>query len=387
MTSTNIDYVDTYFEIPTLTKIHGEPTYFQLKELKNELKANATSVTSDLGGGANGHLGLVLTPAEYTTVSATAYNRPVHPGPLVIAPGTAQHEATRLRTDHKEAIRLFRETIDVEKALIKQIVAAVEPKYLKNLRDANSNAINVPVHAVLTHLFNRYGEVNADTLMDIEDKTKVMEYNLVDPLIVVFNEIEELSRLGTAADNPFSDKQLVQISLKIIKNTNDFENAINAWYERPALEHTWANFKTHFDEARELLKKVRGSDMRNNAFQQVNFIANEVRADIERTRDSIIEALAEREIEEPSTEPVTETANASITDQTQLAILQLLKDIKEDLKRTPNAPKNPRRKFYCWSHGACGHKSPDCRNKKDGHQDNATFTDKKGGSTKGCTTA
>ena len=45
--------------------------------------------------------------------------------------------------------------------------------------------------------------------MDIEDKTKVMEYNLVDPLIVVFNEIEELSRLGTAADNPFSDKQLV----------------------------------------------------------------------------------------------------------------------------------------------------------------------------------
>ena len=36
MTSTNIDYVDTYFELPTLTKIHGEPTYFQLKELKNE---------------------------------------------------------------------------------------------------------------------------------------------------------------------------------------------------------------------------------------------------------------------------------------------------------------------------------------------------------------
>ena len=53
MTSTNIDYVDTYFEFPTLTKIHGEPTYFHLKELKNELKANAASVTSDLGGGSS----------------------------------------------------------------------------------------------------------------------------------------------------------------------------------------------------------------------------------------------------------------------------------------------------------------------------------------------
>ena len=101
MTSTNIDYVDTYFEFPTLTKIHGEPTYFQLKELKNELKSNATSVTSDLGGGGHGHLGLVLSPADYTNVSANAYNRPAHPGTLVITPGTAQHEATRLRTDHK----------------------------------------------------------------------------------------------------------------------------------------------------------------------------------------------------------------------------------------------------------------------------------------------
>ena len=96
MTSTNIDYVDTYFELPTLTKIHGEPTYFQLKELRNALKSNATGVTTDIGGG-HGHLGLVLTPAEYATISAVAYNRPAHPGPLIIPLGTAQHEATRLR--------------------------------------------------------------------------------------------------------------------------------------------------------------------------------------------------------------------------------------------------------------------------------------------------
>ena len=125
MTSTNIDYVDTYFEFPTLTKIHGEPTYFQLKELKNELKSNATSVTTDLGGGRHGHLGLVLTPTEYLAVSTTAYNRPTHPGSLTIEPGTTQHEATRLQNEHEEAVRLFRETIDVEKALIKQLVAAV----------------------------------------------------------------------------------------------------------------------------------------------------------------------------------------------------------------------------------------------------------------------
>ena len=57
MTSTNIDYIDNYFQIPTLTRVHGEPNFYTLKTLKNELKANASAVTSTLGGGVHGHLG------------------------------------------------------------------------------------------------------------------------------------------------------------------------------------------------------------------------------------------------------------------------------------------------------------------------------------------
>ena len=60
MTSTNIDYVDTYFEFKTLTKIHGAPTYEALKNMKDELKANATSVSLTLGGGEHGHFGKAL---------------------------------------------------------------------------------------------------------------------------------------------------------------------------------------------------------------------------------------------------------------------------------------------------------------------------------------
>ena len=54
----HVNYVDTYFEFKELTKIHGEPTFESLKKIKDELKANASAVTSDLGGGANGHLAL-----------------------------------------------------------------------------------------------------------------------------------------------------------------------------------------------------------------------------------------------------------------------------------------------------------------------------------------
>ena len=77
----DVDYTKK-FEVSTLPRIHGKPDYSKLKVLKDLLKANAFRVSSNLGGGAHGHLGLVLTPVEYATVSATPYVCPPHPGPL-----------------------------------------------------------------------------------------------------------------------------------------------------------------------------------------------------------------------------------------------------------------------------------------------------------------
>ena len=36
---------------------------------------------------------------------------------------------------------------------------------------------------------------------------------------------------------------------------------------------------------------------------------------------------------------------------------------------------------YCWTHGACAHTSTECKNKKTGHQDAATFENRMGDST------
>ena len=44
------DYINTHVEIPSLDKIHGEPSYHTLRNLKKQLKANTAQVSSDLGG-------------------------------------------------------------------------------------------------------------------------------------------------------------------------------------------------------------------------------------------------------------------------------------------------------------------------------------------------
>jgi len=61
MTVNGINYHDTFFEFPDFTKIHGEPDSESLYKIRNELRANAKSVYSNLSDGAHGHLALVMT--------------------------------------------------------------------------------------------------------------------------------------------------------------------------------------------------------------------------------------------------------------------------------------------------------------------------------------
>jgi len=174
MLSTSIDYVSIYFEYTTLTKIHGTLTYKTLQELKNQLKANAATFTSDLGGGANGHLGLVCTAAEYVNINATAYIVPEHPGILNIPALTPQNAATRLCINHTDLLRACRESIDAQKSLTKQITQAIEPNYLNTLRNWTTNAINTGIQNILAHLMRCYGTVEADILSDKEQQVREM---------------------------------------------------------------------------------------------------------------------------------------------------------------------------------------------------------------------
>ena len=50
------NYRETHFQHADLTPIRDEPKNETLTVLINELKANAQTVHSNLGGGVNGHL-------------------------------------------------------------------------------------------------------------------------------------------------------------------------------------------------------------------------------------------------------------------------------------------------------------------------------------------
>jgi hypothetical protein len=90
---------DTYFQHKLLTRIHGKPTYESLQNGLTELKANASSVPSTLGGGHHGHLGLLLSEARYTALANTAPSSPlVIQVPLPLLQLALAHKLKLLKT-------------------------------------------------------------------------------------------------------------------------------------------------------------------------------------------------------------------------------------------------------------------------------------------------
>ena len=131
-TSTIVDNKNIYFKVPKLTRIHGDPTYPQLQLLLNQIKYNAFLVQIYLGGGIYGHLGFVSRPEDYEEVSpGTPYERPLMPSPMRIPTNTKIYETQYLKSEFKGERQLYIETVDVDKALNKTIVSAIEKHSLK----------------------------------------------------------------------------------------------------------------------------------------------------------------------------------------------------------------------------------------------------------------
>eukprot|EP00957_Ditylum_brightwellii_P133705 10194445-Ditylum_brightwellii.AAC.1 len=61
-----------------------------------------------LGGGTNGHLGLVCDTTTYASIpGASAYLCLLNPGQLIVTSTATQAQIAQWRDQHKEALRLF----------------------------------------------------------------------------------------------------------------------------------------------------------------------------------------------------------------------------------------------------------------------------------------
>ena len=412
-----VDYAASYFRCKTPTPIQGTPTYKALKRLKAELRANASSIESDLGGGDHGCLGLVLSDAECATVSAIPFVAPAYPNALTIPANATQIQAFALKEEHEEAKRKYCECKNIENASQRHIQDSMERKYLEHFVDEDTELSHDDIPDILNYLFDDYGRVPSEEVKEQENEIRQMNFHPADPMIMLCNPIEKLQRLAQAAKMTHSENQLLNLGLTVARNTRDFERALETWEDKPAIEKTWNNFKTHFKEAQKRLKAIRGPTMQQAGCHHANVLANAMKEETKVNNEEVLSSL-QTVITQPSTADETSTltptstleqkVNTTPADSVQMQMLQILQQIQQDLQRNHNSndtnnnndtnqarthrktPDNARRARgdttkYCWTHGACSHGSADCKMKAPGHKDEATFENRLGGSNAHCT--
>ena len=427
MLSTRVPSVnDTYFQHKVLTKVHGKPTYESLQTLATEVKANAGSVPSTAGGGANGHLGMVLSAARYATLAGTVPSiQPANPGVFdpPVPPGTAaQIEAAR--DVWREANQAFAVCQATEKALVAQIVESTDPIYIRALLNRTTGQFSSNIRAVMTHLFTTYGKITPQLVTAKQQAVYSMHYDISQPVDTVFNTIEDLADLADHASSPMTAQQQIDMAYVIFAREPILQQDIRLWNRRPILDRTWPHMIDHLREAQADLSALpTAADVYH---QQPPHQANSVSTIADLVSQRLLDAMPHDEPDTAPPVPLVPPEQANALNQRESALqsresaLQAQMQEMMALMRTTSANSNtntntyrnrsphnnrgrgrgndrapgrgggrhnnarasPRK--YCWSHGSCAHGGAECNTTAPGHQPTATFANMQGGSTAGC---
>ena len=161
---TNFGYMTLYFKYPVPTTINGEPTNMSIKRLQTEIRANANSVNTDLGGGNHRYLGLYLSNIEYTWINPapTPFEAPAWSSALSINPATTTVDTLHAKEMHHEKMRVYRDCKNIEKALLRYAQNSLEHKYIEPLLNDNTGLVEDNLPTVLIYLDTNYGRVPSE---------------------------------------------------------------------------------------------------------------------------------------------------------------------------------------------------------------------------------
>ena len=294
---------------------------------------------------------------------------------------------------------------------------AVEPEYLQALRNLATDMIIGDIPTIISYLITTYGKLSESELLTMEQNLTATTYDPRQPVDTVFNAIDNYVELANLQEITIDDRCKRQFASVIFLKSRAFIDSLKKWNERPTHRKTYQLMKDFMREEHaqldavgaltvqdslnhvELLRSLQthqedlASRLETQLQSNLMSTLTQLGGQMDQHNAPIIPAVT------PQTTAVPAQANAvhqniqqdallhalqQLTDQVQaLGILQPAPPNNDGIPRT-----NPRTgqpyKRYCWSHGCCGHWGRHCRNKKEGHRDDATFRNRKGGSNKGC---
>jgi hypothetical protein len=379
-------------EYQTLTAIKGRPDYETINTIRRHIYDNAASIDS-LRGVAHGHIGQIMTPATYLTVTATPYTNPPNPGPQPPRPPTLfPQKWDDMKAAHKRQLDEFNTSNNFDKAIKQKIIKVVQdPIFLKPIENHITGFLRITAQTMLQYLFNAYGNITLLQL-DANDTTMKEQWDPSTPIIYLFSKIQDGVDKAYAGNAPYTVNQALTIAFNHVFRTGTMQSACEHWTSLPPMNNTWANFQDMFTSAHETYESFTAQA---GGYHGINHVqAQETEKFYNETTDASanlpMAATADKEILCTLTNTNSTLTSQLATNDKVIAVLQA--QLRNNNNNNAQAPApapahrqiyaSAKNKRYCWTHGvrvSSNHNSINCRDPGEGHKREATRDNKMGG--------
>jgi hypothetical protein len=282
MTASTPDELIVGFPHSPLPKVAGEPTFEDLKVIRRLLNTNAMRISSYVGGGRHGHLGIIMTNEEYFAIADDIFPVPGYPG--------ASPEVTHLN------------------ALLDEIVGY-----------ENFTSLDL-----LTHLLTFYAMISPTELTQNNERLNT-PYDPNQPIEALFQQIQDARAFAVAGGQPYGNAMIVNVAYTLVFNVGLFPDACRALHSRAIAGKTWAQFKIDLAAAHpEFL--LTNQTAQQSGFHSANMMIEQGRYDSMQETAEAIAQLATTMTSDRGTLAALTTTNAKLANQLEAAhalIIQL----------------------------------------------------------------
>ena len=407
-------------DMPKMSTPSNPPSYQSVRDFQKALNHNAMNIHSFQT--KMGHLALVVKEDVFLAANnQVKFNPPTDPG---LAPTNPTNPTSGMSTRSNspednnfvamESIRAFtfhqlayQKYVAAETALRNLILNSIEDKYINELEDDNTGYTDVSPLKLMTHIWDNYATID-DADHTINEENMRRQWAPPQPIEDLFEQLKKGQRFAKTGNETIHDTQLVRWGYQNIRNTGLFDRACEKWRKKEKKDKSWDEFKKHFRLAEDDRRKNEATASPSSA---PTYTANQVQQILRDELNSLLTNDTPEPVSSTSTTTsesassnttTTATANAALTAEDirrivseTIAAQTSSNNLNSNNSRFGNPGNRPPRPplvaqgflrgkpvSYCWTHGVTSnlrHTSATCRRKATGHQDEATFNDRKGG--------
>jgi hypothetical protein len=149
-----------------------DPTYATIHSVQRLINVNAAPVHSYQGEGNHRHIGAIISPTRYANISPVPFIATASPGRTAqIHAETPPEARSMLERNYTANAKKLQAYNTLQRALKQQIIKIFNSIYLKGLEDGVVAFANMSAREMMVFLFDPYGSITQNDLVDNNNKT------------------------------------------------------------------------------------------------------------------------------------------------------------------------------------------------------------------------